>query len=117
MHHEISMRTLWVIFIVVMWAASFQGTVIIGLWMDQKRKAARLDPVSQKGSDMAAINKPEPPFPDDSADVEASRLLQNHIARGVKSTPARTSPGSASTKARQVTGTKQGGTRLRGGRG
>lgn len=66
---------------------------------------------------MAAINAPQPPNPENSADIEGRALLRNHVARGIKPTPARTSPGSTSTKARQVTGTKQGGTRLSGGRG
>ena len=56
--------------------------------------------------------------PENSGDTEAKRLLRAHVGTGVKTTPARTSPGSASTKARQVTGTKQsGGGSITGGRG
>lgn len=67
---------------------------------------------------MAAINPPQPHTEKNSADVEAKQLLRNHIDRGTKSTPARTSPGSTSTKARQSTGTKVGGGgRITGGRG
>jgi hypothetical protein len=67
---------------------------------------------------MAAINKPDNPNPENSADVEARKLLRNHVNTGIKSTPARTSPGSATTKGRQVTGTQvSGGGRITGGRG
>lgn len=67
---------------------------------------------------MAAINPPQPHTEKNSADVEARRLLGNHVARGIKTTPARTSPGSTQTKPRQTTGTQvSGGGRLTGGRG
>lgn len=67
---------------------------------------------------MAAINKPDNPNPENSADVEARALLRNHVARGIKSQAPRTSPGSQVTKARQVTGTQvSGGGRITGGRG
>lgn len=67
---------------------------------------------------MAAINPPQPSTEKNSADVEARRILGAHVSKGIKTTPARTSPGSAVTKANQVTGRQvSGGGRITGGRG
>lgn len=54
--------------------------------------------------------------PTNSADNEAAKLLRQHQGNGIKGSPARSTSGSGSTKPRQATGTKQGSTRLRGGK-
>lgn len=67
---------------------------------------------------MAAFQKLNEYWPENSADIEARKTLGAHVRAGIKSTPVRTSPGSASTKPRQATGSAvAGGARLRGGRG
>jgi len=55
--------------------------------------------------------------PPNSADVEAAKTLRAHVGTGIKSTPARVSPGRAKTKPGQATGRKVGPTKLSGGRG
>lgn len=70
------------------------------------------------GYPFRAINPAQPHTEKNSADVEARKVLRNHLNTGIKSTPVRTSAGSARTKSGQVTGvTKSGGARITGGRG
>jgi hypothetical protein len=66
---------------------------------------------------MAAINKPQPPNPANSADTEARQLLRAHQAVGVKPNKAKTLPSNGAQGAKLAGRKVGGGASIRGGRG
>lgn len=64
---------------------------------------------------MAAINKPQPPLPMNSADVEAADKLKAHVRVGIKPSPSLTRSNGA--QGAKLAGRKvSGGSTIRGGK-